>query len=454
MSILLTILAFLVAISLLVAVHEYGHYVVARACGIKVLRFSIGFGRPLWTRRAGADQTEYCISALPLGGYVKMLDERESTVDPAERHRSFQAQPIWQRIAVLLAGPAFNFLFVIVAFWGLFLYGVPGQKAVVGTVAEDSYAARADLRPGDTVVAVDGEQVASWERAFLGILEDMVDDGRIRLDVVGEGSDKVRSLTIDVGGDATRLTEPGTLLDGLGFRPWQLPPVIGELSEGGAAEAAGFLPGDRIVAIDDEPVSAFADMVRSVSTLEKPQELRIDYLRDGTPRQAYVTPQLVEVDGRSQYLLGIRADVTPAEDMYTVVRLGPLEALPAAVTRMIDETGFTLRMLGRMLTGDISVKNLSGPVSIAQYAGIAAERGLGDFVRFLAVISISLGVLNLAPVPMLDGGQIVYQLAEGIRGRPLSERAQIIGQQFGVLILLGVMGFAFYNDIARLFAAS
>ncbi len=443
--------AFIVAIGVLVAIHEYGHFLVARLCGIKVLRFSIGFGKPIWLKRAGPDQTEYCISALPLGGYVRMLDERESRIDPADRERTFQAQPVWQRIAVLVAGPAANFLFVIVAFWVLFLHGVPAQRAVVGAVADESYAAAAGVVEGDEIVAVDGQAVTGWEAAYLGMLKDMSDDGVIGLSVVTAGGAQ-RQRTLDVGADRNRLTEPGALLGGLGLSVWRLPAVVGGFPNVSAAADAGLSIGDRIVAIGGQPVASFSDLVDYMSgvTTAAPIELLVE--RGGREIVIAVTPTPA---GRAemQFQLGVNPDASELEGMFSLRKLGPLAAVPAALKRTVSETAYTLTMLGRIVTGDVSVKNLSGPISIAQFAGVAVERGLAEYIRFLALISISLGILNLLPIPMLDGGQIVYQLIEGATGKPLSERVQIVGQQVGLFVLLSVMGFAFYNDIARLFGS-
>ncbi|MEO0998520.1 MAG: RIP metalloprotease RseP [Pseudomonadota bacterium] len=443
--------AFIVAIGLLVAIHEYGHFLVARLCGIKVLRFSVGFGKPILLRRAGPDQTEYCISALPLGGYVRMLDEREGRIDPADQERTFQAQPIWQRIAVLVAGPAANFAFVIVAFWILFLIGVPAQRAVVGAVADGSYAAAAGVAEGDEIVAVDGRAVTGWEAAYLGMLKDMSDDGVIRLSVVTAGGTE-RQRTLDVGAERNRLTEPGALLGGLGLSVWRLPAVVGGFPNDSAAADAGMRAGDRIVAIDGQPVGNFNDLVDYMSavTTAAPIELLLD--RGGRELAVTVTPTPGSRP-ETKFQLGVTPDTSALDGMFSLRQLGPLAAVPAALQRTVSETAYTLTMLGRIVTGDVSVKNLSGPISIAQFAGIAVERGLDEYIRFLALISISLGVLNLLPVPMLDGGQIVYQLIEGATGKPLSERAQIVGQQVGLFVLLSVMGFAFYNDIARLFGS-
>lgn len=452
MSLIFTLLAFLLAISLLVAIHEYGHFLVARMCGIKVLRFSIGFGKPIWSRVAGADRTEYCISALPLGGYVKMLDEREGDVPSADLERSFQAQPIWQRIAVLLAGPMFNFLFVIVAFWVLFMIGVPTQKAVIGEVLVDSPAAVAGLREGDQIVAVDQQPVIGWEATFVAMIDDMVGDGTINLSVIDIDGSAPREAVLRVDESLSRLESPSELLTGMGFSRWRIPAVIGTIIAGGAAEQAGLQPGDRITAVDGTPVRAFRDVVEQLSVLTEPRAVELEFRRGGEQQTLLLTPQIKSDNGETRLMLGIGSDPDIIKSMQSLLRLGPIAAVPAAFTRLISETGFTLRMLGRMVTGDVSAKNLSGPVSIAQYAGEAAERGFGDYIRFLAVISISLGILNLLPVPMLDGGQIVYQTIEWIKGSPLSDRAQVFGQQVGIFLLLSVMVFAFYNDIARLFS--
>lgn len=451
MSLIFYILAFLLAISLLVAIHEYGHYIVARWCGIKVLRFSVGFGKPIFARRWGRDQTEYCVSSLPLGGYVRMLDEREGEIAPADVTRTFQAQPVWQRIAVLLAGPMANFLFVIFAFWVLFMIGIPTQRAVIGQIISDSPAELAGVQEGDTIVSVDGQPVAGWEPAFIAIIEDIVGDGTVTLGVTSIDDPATREVSIRVDESLARLEEPGELLSGIGFSRWRVPSLIGDVVEGSAAASAGLQAGDRITALDGQPVKAFIDINTVMAAMSDTREMTVGYTRRGEQRTVRLTPQKSGEGDEQRFLLGIYADTATVEAMRGTYRLGPLAAIPAAVKRLFTETGFTLRMLGRMVSGDVSAKNLSGPVSIAQFAGEAAERGLSDYIRFLAVISISLGVLNLLPIPMLDGGQIVYQTIEGITGSPVSERTQLVGQQFGIFVLLSVMVFAFYNDLARLF---
>ena len=447
---LTNLVAFIVAISVLVAIHEYGHYIVGRWTGMKVLRFSIGFGKPLvsWTR--GKDQTEYCISAIPLGGYVRFLDGREGPVAPEDEGRAFNHRPIWARIAVLLAGPGFNFLFAILAYWALFVGGIPTLVPAVGQVEADSYAAQAGLEPGDKIVAVGDVPTDNWESALVNMLDQMVSDGRVPL-TLESGAGRQRNATIDVGDDATRLTEPGLLFDGLGFKPFgsgDAPAVISAVVDGSAAASAGLDVGDRITSIDGEPIARFGDLQVVVAERAN-QFVVIEYERSGRVYRAEATIGEVETDEGPRGQLGVSAATGLADYVY-LRKFGPVESISAAVERTWSSTIFTLRMLGRMVTGDVSIKNISGPINIAQFAGDSAERGLNEFLAFLALVSISLGVLNLLPVPVLDGGQIVYQTVELLKGSPLSERSQIIGQQVGILALILLMSFAFYNDIARI----
>ena len=447
---LTNLLSFIVAISVLVAVHEYGHYIVGRWCGMKVLRFSIGFGKPLWTHVGGKDQTEYCISAIPLGGYVKFLGERYGTgdaVDPADKGRAFNDRPVWMRIAVLLAGPFFNFLFAFVAYWALFINGVPTMKPAVGVVEESSYAAHAGLEFGDRIIRVGDREATDWETALVSMLDQMVADGAVSLEL--EAPDGyTRTTVLDVGDDATRLTEPGMLFDGLGFQPWQPPAEIATVEEGGAAYAGGVQEGDRITRIAGEPVVTFGDLQRIV--MARPGErVSVEVDRFGEIRELDVTIGERERDGEQVGFLGVGIGES-VQDYWYLRQFGPVESVWQSIERTWTSTGFTIRMLGRMVTGDVSIKNISGPINIAQFAGSSAAAGLNAFLNFLALVSISLGVLNLLPVPVLDGGQIVYHSIEGIKGSPLSERAQLIGQQVGIVALLLLMSFAFYNDIARI----
>ncbi len=443
-----SLVAFIVAISILVAVHEYGHYIVGRWMGMKVLRFSIGFGKPLWTRiGAGEDRTEYCISAIPLGGYVRFLDSREADIEPRDEGRAFNQKSIPARIAVLLAGPMFNFLFAILAYWMLFVYGIPTLRPAIGEVEPGSYAAEAGLREGDRIIAVGSVTTDNWESALVNMLDQMVASGNVQLRLQNESGSQ-RSATINVGNDATRLTEPGMLFDGLGFAPWQPPAVVGEVTAGGAADAGGLQEGDQIVRIDDLPIRNFADL-RTVVSERANADVVIEVER-GTERLTLdVRLGATERDGVMVGQLGVAAKAN-TQDYFYLRKFGPLESIAHANERMWQTAVFTLRMLGRMVTGDVSIKNISGPINIAQFAGASAQAGVGNFLGFLAIVSISLGVLNLLPLPVLDGGQIVYQLVEWLKGSPMSERAQILGQQVGIFALLLLMSFAFYNDIARL----
>jgi len=444
---LTSLVAFIVAISILVAIHEYGHYIVGRWTGMKVLRFSIGFGKPIWTGVRGKDHTEYCVSAIPLGGYVRFLDGREGPVEPEDVGRAFNHRPIPMRIAVLLAGPLFNFLFAIFAYWVLFLNGIPTLQPAVGDVTPESYAARAGLEFGDKIVAVGEVDTADWESTLVNIFDQMVANGRVPL-TLEAASGRQRRATITVGEDAARLTEPNMLFDGLGFEPWQPRAIIGELIEDGAAAGAGLAVGDRIASVDGERIKNYGDLISVVSVRAR-ANVAIEYVRDDQSRVVDVVIGEVEEDGIKRGLLGVRAS-SDIGAYYYLRKFGPIESVSQATQRTWTSTLFTLRMLGRMVSGDVSIKNISGPINIAQFAGDSAQRGLNEFLAFLALVSISLGVLNLLPVPVLDGGQIVYQAIELAKGSPLSERSQIIGQQFGILALILLMSFAFYNDISRI----
>jgi regulator of sigma E protease len=443
------ILWFIVAISVLVAVHEYGHYVVGRWCGMKVLRFSIGFGRPLFTWTGGdPDRTEYCIATIPLGGYVKFLDEREGPVEPQDIGRAFTHRPISCRIAVLLAGPLFNFLFAVLVYWVLFIYGVPALKPAVGQVTDASYAATAGLEYGDRIVAVGERDAADWETTLLSMIDEMVEDGRIPLRLQRDDG-TTHEAVIDVGSDSSRLTEPGLLFEGLGFEPWRPPAVVASVAENGGAANGGILSGDRITSIDGETVYDVVDLLRIVA--ERPDtRVQIEYVRDGRESSTEVSIGTRESEGKTIGLFGASISSDFGDLRYNR-KFGPLDAVGESLQQTWLTTAFTVRMLANMLTGNVSFKNISGPISIAQYAGDSAAAGFDRFIRFLAVISISLGALNLLPIPILDGGQIVYQAIEWFKGSPLSMRSQMLGQQAGILALLILMSFAFYNDIARIF---
>jgi len=447
------VLWFIVAVSLLVTVHEFGHYWVARRLGFKVLRFSVGFGRPLFKKVAGADQTEYVIAAIPLGGYVKMLDEREGPVAPADLERSFTRRPPWQRIAVLLAGPFFNIAFAIIVLWGmLWASGVTQIKAVVGDVTAGSIAARGGLRSGDEIVSLDGSDVGDQRDVVFGLLDTMSAEGKSQLVVRGrDGSRRNATLTVANSAERRRLTEPSLLLKGLGFEFWEpeMPPVLAQVVPDGPAGKAGLKSGDEVLAIDGVAVNDFRDIVTRISG-HPGEELDIRYRRGGDENIVRVRVSTAEVDGRKVGRIQVRpADVKYPESMLLHSELSPTEALSRATAEAWNMTVLQARLFWRMLLGNVSLKNLSGPLSIAEFAGESAEAGIAPFLGFLVLISLSLGFLNLLPIPILDGGQIVYQLIEWAKGSPMSERAQAFGQQVGIALLILLMSVALFNDIAR-----
>jgi len=450
---IVSVVAFLAAIAILVAVHEWGHFIVARMVGVKVLRFSIGFGRPIWTRQAGPDETEYCLSAIPIGGYVKMLDERVDDISAEDLDKTLNSKPIPARIAILLAGPGFNFLFTILAYWCMFMIGVPGAKPVIGSVIDPSIAAEAGLMAGDRVVRVGDRAVVTWEGTVVAMLDEMLSVGDIALRVE-DTEGKQRSIILSTAGKSSELTEPGRLFSGIGIETWSpvLLPVIDKVSLGGSADAAGLQTGDEILEADGVPIgtwSAWVDYVRARPS----QEVRIAVLRGQERLDLTITiGRVVEGDetiGRIGASVKVPADLF--SEMSAEQKYNPFEALPVALVKTWDMIGLTVRMVGSMVVGDVSIKNISGPINIAQYAGMSASIGFVPFLNFLAIVSISLGILNLLPIPMLDGGQILYQLIEVAKGSPLSERFQMIGQQVGIFALLLLMSFAFYNDLSRIF---
>jgi regulator of sigma E protease len=452
MKFLIFIPAFLVAISILVAVHEFGHYWVAKKLGFKVLRFSIGFGKPLITRIGkDADRTEYCIAAIPLGGYVKLLDEREGDVAAAELHRSFTRRPILHRVAVLLAGPAMNLAFASLLYAILAMVGSESIKPVVGHVFPGSAAAVAGLQNGDQIVRVGERNVEDTEELQIALIRQFTDDGVVPLHVRRDGAE--RSMTLRVFGDRRSLTEPGKLLPGLGFdlMTWAADTTVQEAPAGSAGARAGLRGGDRLLAVDGQPIGNASDFISMVSGAPD-RTISIEVQR-GTERLRIVAPVPRVIDhGKVLGRLGIslmEGQQRWPPGLVEKHRSGPLDAAVSGVAKTWEMSALTVQMLWRMLTGQVSAKNISGVVSIAEFAGISAYLGVTAYLAFLAIISVSLGVLNLMPVPLLDGGQIVYQVVEAVKGSPISERAQLFGQQVGIALLVVLMSLAFYNDISR-----
>ncbi len=453
MEILQKGLAFLVVLSVLVVIHELGHYLVARWCGVKVLRFSVGFGRVLWSRRFGPDRTEWAISAVPLGGYVKMADEREGELAPEDLPRAFNRQGVGKRIAIVAAGPVANLLLAILLFAGTFMAGVPGQRALLAVPPADTPAATAGIREGDLVVAVDGVAIRSWQDLRWRLLKA---SGRpeavLEIESAGTpGADRRATRALPLSGLAMSDWE-GNFMSLLGLKADFGAPVIEDAVPGRPAERAGIKPGDRIVAIDGAPARSPSDV--AARTNAKPGEpVTFRIARDGAEFDVVVVPEASEQGGRRIGLAGLRLKIDPAaaERLGVTVRYGAGEALVEGARKTWELSAFTLRMLGRIATGDASLKNISGPLTLADFAGQSAQAGSLVFVGYLALISISLGVLNLLPIPLLDGGHLLYYFAELIKGSPVSDRAFEIGQRIGMAMLAMMMALALFNDLSRLF---
>ena len=445
------LIPFVLALGLLILVHELGHYLVARSCGVKVLRFSIGFGRPLLKWTSGADRTEWALAAFPLGGYVKMLDEREGEVAPSELHRAFNRKPVSRRFAIVAAGPLANFLLAIVLYWGLFVGGAEELKPRLALIEGASIAAQAGIRDGDLVTAVGEDAVRSWPELRWALLRHALDARRVTLQVqTDEGTAAMR--TLDLSGISIDDGE-SDLIERMGFRPWRphIPAVVGRIVDDGAAAQAGLQVGDRVVSLGGEPVDSWIDLVERVRVAPG-QPLEAVVVRGDRLVETTLTPQTTEENGEQVGKVGI-AVAEPLEgrdEMFAVVRYGPAEGLWKAVAQTWETSVLSLKMIGRMIIGEVSWKNLSGPVTIADYAGQSAKLGLSHYLKFIALISISLGVLNLLPIPVLDGGHLLYYVIEIIKGGPVPERVMEIGQQIGLIALAMLMAFAFYNDITRL----
>jgi regulator of sigma E protease len=453
MNIVVTILSFLVTVGVLVVVHEYGHYLAARLANVKILRFSVGFGKPLWIRRRGLDQTEWVIASIPLGGYVKMVDEREGPVEPLDVDRAFNRQGVWTRIAIVIAGPAANFLLAFVVYWGLFIAGMPGLKPVVGDPPPNTPAAAAGLANGDIVTAVGDEPVVTWNDVRWLLLKEAVKRGTTDIEVKSSS-----------GGSATRHLDMSSLtkddldkdfLGKLGLRNYRpaAPAVLGAIIPGGAADRAGMQQGDRVVAVGGKPVKSWYEFTAEVAA-NPGRTLAFEIERAGRRMTVRAAPEPVADGDRriGRLKVEIPADMKREyERMGTIVRYNPVAAIPKAFNKVWDLSVFSIKMLGRMIVGDISWKNLSGPITIADYAGQSAQAGWVTWLGFLALVSVSLGVLNLLPIPLLDGGHLVYYFAELVKGSAVSDRTMEIGQRLGLALLLALTFFAFYNDINRLF---
>jgi len=451
MEFLQHLFAFIFALGILVTFHEFGHFWVAQKCGVKILTFSVGFGKPLWSRRIGKDQFEFIVAALPLGGYVKMLDEREGKVAESELNRAFNRKPLAQRTAIVLAGPVFNFIFAIVAFWFMFMIGLTGLKPIVGEVEQDSIAYQAGLNEGVEIIAVDSRETKTWTMVVDGFVSKIIDAGKVDIKV-RDGS-VVKNLTINFEGlSIDDLAEQG-LLNKIGITPekFKVPAIIGDLHSGLPADEAGLMAGDLIVSANGEEIGDWVQWVKYIQARAK-QTISMKVKRsDEYIIMEITTDEKIRDDGSVIGFIGAENQlVKPLKEIFAKESYSFIPAFVRGVEKTWDMSWLTLRMLGKMITGQASVKNLSGPISIAQYAGDSAQSGIATFLWFLGIVSVSLGVLNLLPVPLLDGGHLLYYVVEFIKGSEVSEATQIIGQQIGFTILLGLMILVFYNDIARL----
>ncbi|EMD9272669.1 sigma E protease regulator RseP [Cronobacter malonaticus] len=449
LSILWNLAAFIIALGVLITVHEFGHFWVARKAGVRVERFSVGFGKALW-RRTDRHGTEYVIALIPLGGYVKMLDERVEPVAPELRHEAFNNKTVAQRAAIIAAGPVANFLFAIFAYWLVFMMGVPGLKPVIGEITPNSIAANAQIEPGTELKAVDGIETPDWDA--------------VRLELVGHIGDKNVTLSIASPGDTATMDKVLDLrqwqfepdkedpVASLGIRPFgpKIEPVLAQVQPKSAASKAGLQAGDRIVKVDGQPLSewsAFVTMVRD----NPARPLAIEIERQGSPLSLTLIPDTKPGNEKTEGFAGVVPKIAPLPNEYKTVRqYGPFNAIAEATEKTWQLMKLTVNMLGKLLTGDVKLNNLSGPISIAQGAGMSAEFGLIYYLMFLALISVNLGIINLFPLPVLDGGHLLFLAIEKLKGGPVSERVQDFSYRIGSILLVLLMGLALFNDFSRL----
>ena len=455
MTLLHTVLAFLAALGSLVIIHELGHYWVARWCGVKVLRFSVGMGKVIFSRKIGPDQTEWVVSALPLGGYVKMLDVRENpdvVLTPEERKREFTNQSVWRRMAIVAAGPAANFLLAILLFAALFMHGLPEPVARLRAPDQGSAAYSAGVRSGDLVTSVNGEPIQIWSDLRWKLIRLIIEKRPARLDLeragetVRDGKD-LRTVTVSLNSLTTEDLDSDFVAK-LGLGLYGTKVTITGVDAGGAASRAGVLPGDRILRIDGQPLADANSLIKTVEASPgRPITLRV--LRAGREVDVLVTPATIlkagKATGRLQVALGIASDVQVVD-----ARATPGDAVVKAVARTWDSGALQLKIIGKILTGGASVKNITGPITIADYAGKTAQMGWIAYLQFIAAISIGLGIMNLLPIPVLDGGLLLYYSLEVFTGRPVSERIGQLGQRLGIGLLMTLMAIAVFNDVVRL----
>ncbi|MDY0971628.1 sigma E protease regulator RseP [Siccibacter turicensis] len=450
LSILWNLMAFIVALGVLITVHEFGHFWVARRCGVRVERFSIGFGKALW-RRTDRHGTEFVVALIPLGGYVKMLDERVEPVIPELRHSAFNNKTVSQRAAIIAAGPIANFIFAIFAYWLVFIIGVPSVKPVIGEIAPNSIAAQAQIQPGAELKAVDGIETPDWDAVRLALVAKIGDESTT-VSVAPSGSNASSDKTLDLRNWHFEPDREDPVAS-LGIRPKgpQIEPVLAEVQASSAANKAGLQAGDRIVKVDGQPLTswmAFVTLVRD--NPGKPLALEVE--RQGSPLSLSLIPDTKPgSNGQAEGFAGVVPTIIPLADEYKILRqYGPFDAVIEATAKTWQLMKLTVNMLGKLLTGDVKLNNLSGPISIAQGAGVSAEYGLVYFLMFLALISVNLGIINLFPLPVLDGGHLLFLAVEKLKGAPVSERVQDFSYRIGSILLVMLMGLALFNDFSRL----
>jgi regulator of sigma E protease len=460
---MMTLLAFIVTIGLLVTIHEYGHFQVARWCGVKVLKFSIGFGKPLWQKSFGKDNTQFVLATIPLGGFVKMLDERELRAEQvanpelpkinyseAELQRAFNRQSVWKRIAIVIAGPLANLLLAIVLYWCLFMLGVTGTRPIIGEVANNSLAAQASLTSGEVIQKINGEDVSSWQETRWVLLEESLENKTVEIETINQNNELFQHTLSFAGVNNDSEVD---VLKKIGLEEYRptIPAVIGEILPGSVAEQVSFKAGDKVLSIDGVTITDWEQVVNIVKASPN-KKLWFEIERAQKILRIAATPESVTEDSESVGRMGaaVKIDQKELDNLLVEFSYSPLISLQKAVSKTWDTSVFSLKMLGKMLLGQVSLKSISGPVTIADYAGKSANMGLKTFLSFLALVSISIGVLNLLPIPVLDGGHLMYYTVEIFKGSPVSENVMLAGQKIGFAILGLLMTLAIFNDFNRL----
>lgn len=454
MTVFISIISFLVAIAILVGIHEFGHFWVARKLGIKIIRFAIGFGKPIWTYKSNdKDQTEYVLAAIPMGGYVKMLDEREGDVDEKEKHRAFNTQPVWKRFLVVLAGPMFNFLFAIAAFAAIQMIGVESVKPLIGNIQANSAASQSGFQNKDLIVAINDVQTDSMRQVRLTLLNEYLKNPKLKIHVQTESGDK-QARDLDLS-NVRLLADEGDYFAKTGISFWQPPhsTIINSVLPDKPASRAGLAADDEVLKVDGQDVTT-AEFFSKYINENAGNEIQLTIKRSDGVKTLKMTPEISEIEGKKRAIIGVglarKFDENSINELMFVKEAPFFDALKHGVVETWDMSIMTLKVMGRLITGEASIKNISGPITIANYAGKSALIGFSAFLTLLAIVSLSLGVLNLLPIPMLDGGHLLYYVIEMVKGSPVSERFEAIGMRIGISLVSVLMVVAIYNDIGRL----